>query len=37
MDIKVSKDKADGLIQETSLLSDEIVSKTMHRDEEGDQ
>ena len=39
MDIKVSKDKhilADGLIKRTSSMFDEIESKAMHKDEEGD-
>ena len=37
MDVKVPKDKqlADGLIERTSMLG-EIVSKTVHNDEEGD-
>ena len=41
MDMKVSKDNqntsADGLIKRTSLMSDEIVSKTVHKDKENDQ
>ena len=38
-DIKVSKDKktlADELIKRTSSMLDEIESKTVHKDEEGD-
>ena len=39
MDIKVSKDKilADGLIERTSSVSDEIETKTVHNDKEGNQ
>ena len=39
MDVKVSKDKhiVDGLIERTSSLLDEIESKTMHKDKEGDR
>ena len=39
MDVKVSKDKtfADGLIEITSSMLDEIKSKTMHKAEEGDR
>ena len=38
IDIKVSKDKtlADGLVERTSSMLDEIESKTMDKDEEGD-
>ena len=39
MDVKVSKKKntlADGLIERTSSMLDEIESKTMHKAEEGD-
>ena len=39
MDIKVSKDKhiADGLIERTSSMLDEIESKIVHIDKQGDQ
>ena len=39
MDAKVSKDNtlADELIERTSSMLDEIESKTMYKDEEGDQ
>ena len=38
MEVKVSKDKMpDGLIERTSSMLDEIESKTMHKDKEGDQ
>ena len=39
MDAKVSKDHtlADELIERTSSMLDEIESKTMYKDEEGDQ
>ena len=39
MDIKVSKTKtlADGLIERTSSMLDEIESKTVPKDEEGNQ
>ena len=37
MDIKVSKNKtADGLIERTSSMVDEIESETVHKDVEGD-
>ena len=37
MDVKVSKNKtADGLIERTSSMVDEIESKTVHKDVEGD-
>ena len=38
MDVKVFKDKtlSDALIERTSSMLDEIESKTVHRDEEGD-
>ena len=38
MDVKVSKDKtlADGLIERNSSMLDEIESKTVHKNEEGD-
>ena len=37
MNIKVSKDStlADGLIERTSSMLDEIEAKTMHKDREG--
>ena len=37
MDVKASKDKtlADGLIERTSSMLDNIESKTVHKDEEG--
>ena len=38
MDVKVSKTKtADGLIERTSSMLDEIESKTVHKAEEGDR
>ena len=39
MDLKVSKDKtlADGVIERTSSMLDEIESKTVHKDKEGDR
>ena len=39
MDVKVSKDKhiSSRLIKRTSSMLDEIESKTLHKDEEGDQ
>ena len=39
MDIKVSKDKhiADGLIERMSSMLDEIESKIVHIDKQGDQ
>ena len=39
MDVKVSKTKtlADGLIERTSSVLDEIESKTVHKVEEGDR
>ena len=39
MNGKISKDKklADGLIERTSSMLDETESKTVHKDEEGDQ
>ena len=39
MDVKVSKDNtlADGLIKRTSSMLDEIESKTVLKDEEGDR
>ena len=39
MDVKVSKDKniADGLIEGTSSMLDEIESKAVHKSEEGDR
>ena len=39
MDGRVSKDKtlADRLIDKTSSMLDEIESKTVHKDEEGDR
>ena len=39
MDVKVSEDKAlvDGLTERTSSMLDKIESKTVHKDEEGDQ
>ena len=39
MDVKVSKYKhiGDGLIERTASILDEIASKTVHNDEEGDQ
>ena len=39
MVVKVSKTNtlADGLIKRTSSILDDIVSKTMHKDEESDQ
>ena len=39
MDVKVSNDNtlADGLIERTSPMLDEIELKTMHKYEEGDQ
>ena len=37
MDIKVPNTLADGLIERTSYMLDEIESKTMHNDEEGDR
>ena len=36
MDIKVFKD-ANGLIERTSSMLDEIESKTAHKDEDGDR
>ena len=38
MDVKSPKTKtlADGLIERTSSMLDEIESKTVHKDEEGD-
>ena len=38
MDVKVFKDKtlSDDLMERTSSMLDEIESKTVHRDEEGD-
>ena len=38
MDVKVSKDKvlADGLIERTSSMLDEMESKSVHKDDEGD-
>ena len=39
MTLKSPKTKtlADGLIERTSFMLDEIKSKTMHKDEEGDR
>ena len=39
MDVKVSKDKvlADGLIERTSSMLDEMESKTVHKDEDGNR
>ena len=39
MDVKVSEDKtlADGLIERTLSMLDKTESKTVHKDEEGDQ
>ena len=39
MDVKVSKDKklVGWLIERTSSMLDEIESKTVHKDEEGDR
>ena len=40
MDVKVSKDKkklADGLIERTSSMLDEIESETVQKDKEGDR
>ena len=39
MDVKVSnkKNTADGVIERTSSMLDEIESKTLHNDEEGDR
>ena len=39
MDVKVSKDKTltDGLIKRTLSMLDKTESKTVHKDEEGDQ
>ena len=40
MDVKVSKDisrLADGLIKRTSSVLDEIDSRTVHKEEKGDQ
>ena len=39
MDVKVSKDNtlANGLIERTSSMLDELESKTLHNDKEGDQ
>ena len=39
MDIKVSKTKtlADGLIERTSSMLDDIEAKTVHKDKESDQ
>ena len=40
MDVKVSKEKhtlADWLIERTSSMLDEIESKIVHKDKEGDQ
>ena len=39
IDVKVSKDKtlADGMIERTSSMLDDIESKTVHKDEEGDR
>ena len=39
MDVEVSKTNtlADGLIERTTSMLDEIESKNMHKDEEGDQ
>ena len=38
MDVSVSKDNTlvDGLIEKTSSMLDEMKSKTVHKDEEGD-
>ena len=39
MGIKISKNKTlpDGLIERSSSMLDEIESKTVHKEEEGDQ
>ena len=38
MDAKVFKvNTADGLMERTSSMLDEVESKTVHKDEEGDQ
>ena len=37
MDVKVPKDKSDGLVERTSSMLDEIESKTLHKAEEGDR
>ena len=39
IDVKVLEEKKteDGLIERTSSMFDEIVSKTMHKDEQDDQ
>ena len=36
MDVKVPIDKSDGLVERTLSMLDEIESKTMHKDDEGD-